>query len=57
MSTIPPCTNYKMSEELSASFTMIVATVVELMKRRTLNPRVDKEKATLVVSLGLRPAR
>jgi hypothetical protein len=57
MSTIPPCTNYKMSEELSASFTMIVATVVKLMKRRTLNPRVDKEKATLVVSLGLRPAR
>ena len=35
---------------------MIVATVVELMKRRILNPRVDKEKATLVVSLGLRPA-
>jgi len=35
MRTIPPCTNYKLSEELSASFTMIVATVVELKRRRT----------------------
>jgi hypothetical protein len=49
--------NYKLSEELSESFTMIVATVVELMKRRILNPRVGKDKATLAVSLGLRPAR
>jgi len=42
MSIIPPCTNYKLSEELSASFTMIVATVVELMKRRILNPTLVK---------------
>jgi hypothetical protein len=35
MRTKPPCTNYKLSEELSASFTMIVATVVELKRRRT----------------------
>jgi hypothetical protein len=48
MSTIPPCTNYKMSEELSASFTMIVATVVKLMKRRTLNPRVGLGKLPLL---------
>jgi len=35
MKTKPSCTNYKLSEELSASSTMIVATVVELRKRRT----------------------
>ena len=40
--------NYKLSEELSASFTMIVATVVELMKRRILNPRVGLGKLPLL---------